>query len=589
MAAFDPENPSDLKSLCRSIEASHYKLRGRREQRITHLKQFVGKYYGEDGAPDKVPINLIELGITVFQQFIAPRNPQGWVESVHRDLAPGAADLELALNHEVERVRIADSLEMAGLESLFCLGTAKVGIVTAQSPAEPDGYQCDPGKLFVDPVLFEDLILDMTAKRRDHMQYVGDEFVTPYEWVMDNRDFPKELRDKLTKRGEEGLESNKETDSNQLSTGNSATIDQFRDTIRLRQVFLPGYNLILLMAKDIEDKPLQIIEWKGPEQGPYHFLGHGMVPGNLIPPAPVPYWYDLHDITNRLYNKAARQAERQKTLVGVPGHAKDDGQRVLEHSDGDMIYLENPGDIKEFSTGGVDQRNLAMVIWGKQMQDFLAGNISSLGGLAAQTKTVGQDKLLVENASGRPKRMAEEMITFTGEILRDCAWWMWHDPLSEFHLIKQVDGADYGIPVTWSPESRMGDFFDYNIKVNPYSMTSRSPSERGSALMQYVQEMLIPTIPMRQQQGQSVDWEAIDKAMAKYLHLPELKSFSIYAAGEAYPEREPPGMPKNTTRTNIRENRPAPTQNGSEQVLMRSLMSGMDSQGSEVDGMMRTA
>jgi len=582
---FDPEDPVKIANLLDSVEWSQKRLQKRREQRLDHLKQYVGHHYGEEGAPDNVPVNMIELGVNIFQRAVAAHAPKAMIESNYPELLPAAADMELALNQEASRIRIKDSFNTCAREALFCMGLMEVGITTKDTPPDGEGYLYDPGHVFADPILFEDSILDMTSKFWDQQSYLGHEFSVNFEWAKDNDQFDSKARAALTNSSEYiGLSEDVRSES--LSQGSRATMDEFEETIRLRQLFLPRQQLVMLFSATGSRLPLSIIQWEGPERGPYHRLSFGDVQGNLVPLAPVPVWIDLHDMVNRLANKAGRQAERQKTITGVRGSAEDDGNRVLEAKDGQMIKLDDPDSVREFKFGGANQETLGMVEWSKKVLETMGGNWPSLAGLGASSRTVGQDKLINEGASARLSDMQQTMVQFQSDVMKDLAFWMWNDPISEYHLNKPIQGTKYSVPIVWSPETRVGKFTDYLFKVNPYSGLPVSPEQEASEFLQLLTNFVLPAMPYMQQQGIGLNWEDIFKTIAKYQNKPELLRALVFTQGEQQPKPQLPPKQASTTRNYVRENRPGASYSGQQDVMIRQLFGGQ-SQQSEEDAMAR--
>ena len=79
--------------------------------------------------------------------------------------------------------------------------------------------------------------------------------------------------------------------------------------------------------------------------GPYAFLYYAKPTNSAMPVAPVMDMIDLHMSANKLWRKADRQAQRQK-YVGVVGTTgEDDGRRVVQASDGQMIRLDDPNQV----------------------------------------------------------------------------------------------------------------------------------------------------------------------------------------------------------------------------------------------------
>jgi hypothetical protein len=592
MNYFDSENPAHIKQLHSSVNWSIEQMKDRREQRLLHYAQYVGHLYsGENVADDAVPINMIELGINILQRFLTSHSPQVDIGSDYHSFLPAASDLTLACNQEANRIDLADTFNTWTIEALFCMGILEVGITTKDTPPDGEGNLYDPGHVFVDPILFDRAILDMCAARKDQMYFMGHDYTVPIEWARNNPSFEKSVREAITAPNPEEQDDDIAVEGLSHSLWSMETL---MPMITLRQLWFPNEKMIMQFVVGQEETsssnmPLQRVDWEGPERGPYHFLEFGKVPGNLIPNAPVPQWAPMHDQLNSLWNKITDQGERQKTLLLIRGAAAADGNRVVNANDGDAIYSEDPKGCVEMTTGGANPQTFALAMQCKEILDWFMGNISSLGGLAAQSETYGQDKLIAQSASGKPQNLQEITLDCERKVFEDLAFWLYNDPISEYHLVKTIAGTNESIEFPWGPEDRaMGDLTKYNFRVDSYSRPNRSPSEKANTFMQYLQLFMSGEQGM-QQQGMGLDWEYIVKSLSRFSNMPEVRRMIRYIQGEAYPERaavEKPGMAPNTTRTNVRVNRAAPTMQGKNAALISTLM-GAGAQPSEQANMLR--
>ena len=111
---------------------------------------------------------------------------------------------------------------------------------------------------------------------------------------------------------------------------------------------------------------------------------------------------------------------------------------------------------------------------GKDLFSYITGNMDSLGGLAPSTQTIGQDKMLAKSASERLADMQERVVKATTGVIRDLAWYLWHDDSVELPLTKPIT-QKIQRDFTWDKFSRDGELFDYNIDITPYSLQSKSP------------------------------------------------------------------------------------------------------------------
>ena len=581
----DTSNPGELKRLREAMHWSEEKLSRFRHEHKDLLKQYVGSHYGTGGSPDKVPINLIELGVNIFQRQIASQAPQGLVTTVHKQLKPVGYQLQLALNYTIRKMQLENALNTAGIEALFMMGVLKIGLANDYSIGGDDGTLADPGDLFVEPVLFEDFIVDMSAKRWEKVAYMGNRYRVSVDWVKNNPAFDEETRNKVVPDEVGGSPKIRPVQTDTLSKGQDLYREEFQKSVDLIDLWLPGeQKVITVVSGDDSLPPLAEVVWQGPRHGPYHILSFEQVPGNLIPLSPVSLWKDLHEITNRLTNKLVRQAENQKTIIGVPGSAKEDGERVVNAGDMEAILMDAGGTIQEHKFNGADPSTMATAIWAKDIFSYMAGNLDAIGGLSTQSDTLGQDQLLRQSASQRVQDMQQRMARFTRNVISDLSWYIWNDPLISVPIQMPIGKTGLVVDDVFDVTKKNGDFFAFNFDVEPYSMQQRTPSERLASVMQFSQSVLFPMLPMLMQSGIGVDFEKFFKLFSEYMNLPELADLLIFSNGENVqgpgPSQPPTGKPGFTTRKTIRENRSGASRQGKDMAMMSEMM-GLGQQSSE--------
>ena len=369
--------------------------------------------------------------------------------------------------------------------------------------------------------------------------------------------------------------------------------------MKLLDLFLKNQILILQCTTSDEDlndpigKVINVIEWKGPENGPYRKLGFSEVEGNTMPDAPAMHWMDLHTLANKLFRKLGRQAVDQKTVTAIRPGGKKDGNTVIEASDGDMVGVDDPRNVAELKTGGIQGETLAFVLMIKDLFGYLGGNLDMLGGLGPQSETLGQDQLLSASASMRIQKMQKEVTTFTTGVLYDLMWYLWYDPNpKQKDVVKKAPGFEsIAITVPFNPEDREGDYLQYNIKLEPYSMQHQSPESKLQGIRTILLEMIQPLLPMMQEQGVTLNVEKLFKIVAKLSNISELSDIIEYA--EPSLNDQPVGSSSNapkqaafTRRENIRINRPGATDKGKSAVLQQALL-GKTSQKSETASLLR--
>lgn len=568
--------------LLESVSYSRLRMQPFREQRMASVRAFVGSNYGEMGSSDKIPLNLMQMAVNIYRRQVAARAPQALIVSRDPNLAATASTFELSLNWLIKEIDLESSIARWVTDAMFSVGIMKVGIAPGNA-AEIDGFTHDSGLPFADVVDFDDFVFDMNAKAWDLCQYVGNRYTLPYEAAMDLKIFGDEQLTPtiMTDYNEQGDERVKI-----LQTGGAWNPQRtYKDLVELWDLWLPYDNLMVTVqcvdnSGIASGKVVRVVEWDGPEYGPFHILSFGDVPGNIMPLPPAQAMLDLHDAANRVFRKIVRQADRQKTVTLVQSGAEEDGRRLIEANDGDTIRVDNPQASREARYGGPDNASIAFLIQLKDLFVYLGGNLDALGGLGRQANTVGQESLIQRSANMLIADMQDRTTTAVKKVMESLADYMWHDPITVPKVIKKVANTDFSIPVEFSQDMREGDFLDYMIEIAPYSMQSRTPSERMQTLSQMMTNFVIPMAPQLQQRGVGVNMEEFMKIMGQYSNLPELERIL-----EKIPQQEQQQMQENaggsserplqspvTSRTTVRENVSGATRAGADQESMRMLM-----------------
>lgn len=590
----NPLNDRQVSRLRKSITASRQKLAPFRQHRLDFIRQYVGFRYAEKGcgSEEKVPINLLSLAVRIYQRHLSARAPTVLVGTPHMELKPSASLFELAINHLIRQIRLGSVLRNAVLDAIMSMGIVKIGLaMTGQ--VNIDGTLHHTGEPFADVVNLDDWVHDCSAKSYEQAEYAGNRYKIPLDLAKESEFFNKAARDKLTATeqnamSDPGGENDKAEDISKGKSGYWRDEDDWSEKVELWDIFLPREQLIVTMPCD-EGPVLKVAEWQGLEAGPFRILSFGEVPGNQMPKSPVQDLFEIHDLTNRVFRKVARQAERQKTWYAAGPGAESDGQRTVDANDGEVLRMDNPKNIQEVRHGGADPASLAFSI---QLQDIfsrMAGNLDTLGGLSPQADTAAQEKLLAGSASKLVSDMQDRTMDFTHDVIADLGWYLWYDPLIDLPLIKRV--ADREIPVRFNESEKRGDFLDYNITIQPYSMQERSPTARMQTIMQVFQNFIAPFAGMMQQQGIGVNFDGLLRIIAGYSDMDELEEILTFMAQpQGVPKPGPVGeMPNKspvTNRTYTRVSRVGATQGGKNSALIQTLMGG-NPQEKEMAGLSR--
>ena len=584
---------NEYKQIRESIDYSRRKLQPFREQRMHALRSYVGFHYSDSGSGDKIPVNLLEMAVSIYKRQLAAQTPRVLVTSKIEQLKPTALSFEIVLNKLLEEIDFGQTLQNWVTDALFSVGILKIGICPDDSKkAKLQGWMRDPGSVFAETVDLDDFVIDMSARKWDQAQYIGNRYSLLYDQVKDSDMFGDQTKNitpqTIPSTNEQGDERTQTLsagfDRSQASAG--------QRTVELWDIWMPFQGKYITFQADDEgsireDMILRETEWDGPEQGPYQMLSFGDVPGNVMPLSPIANLIDLHDLANRMFRKMGRQAERQKTLTVVQGGADEDGQRVVRANDGDTIRSDRPEATREVKYGGVDSPSLAFLIQIKDMFSYFGGNLDVMGGLAKGADTLGQERLLKQSSAMKVVDMQERTTKAVKQAIKTMAYWVYNDPVSEYPIEKTVEGTDVSIETSFPPELRKADIVDYELDIAPYSMQDRSPAERVQTMMQVMSEVVLPMSPMLAQYGMQPDLEKFMHYLSKYSNTPELDDILGLMTDEdkkmamEMSQGETKQSPV-TTRNYVRENRSGATQKGKDDVMSRILMGG-NVQQSEMD------
>lgn len=75
------------------------------------------------------------------------------------------------------------------------------------------------------------------------------------------------------------------------------------------------------------------------------------------------------------------------------------------------------------------------------MMSYIAGNLDVLGGLSAQSDTLGQDRILNQSANQRINDMQSRVYSFTTKVIEALGWYVWNDPTLERNLEKNTNAG----------------------------------------------------------------------------------------------------------------------------------------------------
>jgi hypothetical protein len=563
------KNPLSAKQMSRlhtAIEWSEKALEFPRRKRLEAIKHFVGYHYAPGGLESRNIVPILALIIQVYTRILSPTAPRALITTRRPELKPVAANFDIAVNQIPDEIGLAETLRKMVEEALFYMGIVKVGLAKTGS-----ALGADYGKPFVDLVTGDDYFWDMSAKSYDAIAYEGNTYWGDYEDVLNASWLNPAEKDELKPDDFSTIGPAGENRAEGVSV--NGTADQYRDRIWLRDTYLHKEGVLITSCVKSK-KVLNVVKWEGPAGGPYIKLKYIDVPGNLMPLAPVALWIDLHEVQNKLFRKLSSQAESQKSVLGFQG-GDDEGVNALKNAkDGDGIKY-NGADPKVLGTTGVDAKTLAFYLQCKQLSSYFASNLDTLGGLAIQSETLGQDKMLGEAAGAQMRDMVDRTYKVVREIFYALSFYEWNDPLTNRTLDKVIPGTDLTIPVAWNQASKKGDINLYDLGVDIYSMQDNSPGTRLQKLSLIMQQFITPLEGQIQAAGGQVDVQEIFKQVARYADFAEVADLVRFVEKSDTPgqAQSPAGMPSSTRREYVRTGKPGMSVQGADATLAQQLLS----------------
>jgi len=584
---FNPKNEKQVSRLRESLSVSRRRLEPFRRRHKRSVEQYVGLHYADDGAEAPVPVNLMELALNIYERHLAARPPQVAVYTKNGKFRPAGLKLESVANRSLKDFSVHQSIRRCVRSALLSMGIAKVGTkVTGEY--EEGGFSFASTAPYVEQVLLDDWVHDMTARSMNEVDYCGNRYRASLEEVKADKSFNRKLTEKLQQH--EFDEFNEEGDEriHTISQGYGGAEGEFIPKTELWEIWLPHDKLLVTLSDQEGTGVLRTVEWEGPDNrlGPFHPLWFSEVDGQSMPLSPAMLWTELHDTVNGLYRKMVRQARRGKIIGVTRGDDTEDAERIRRTSDGEIVAVDNPDAVQEKALGGIDQRSFGFMVHTKDLFSWMAGNLEALGGLGPQSDTASQDAMLLQSSSRRISALQDAVTAWTQRILSDFCFWLWEDPLQSYSTHYEVPGL--GVlenPLT--PQIRdTHKIYEHEVSIQPYSMQFQTPSMRLSAINSIVTGIILPSMPLMQQQGLGLDMKALLKIMSKYSDLPELEELVTdlgsggmgmdpgEMSGEETPSTQQPRQAATTHRVNERVSRSGGTREGSDRALVASLMGG---------------
>jgi hypothetical protein len=514
--------------LCRAVELGFQRMQSMREARYKFLAQYVGPFYsrnkGAEGSDERKasPINLMYNAVTTLVPNLAFNDPRVRIATQVMPYRGYAGTFELATNHLIQKIRLRDTLRKVITDALFTAGFVKTGLAVSGQTLNLEGKYCHIGEPFADRVDPDDMVIDPMARDWHEQQFVGNRFRVHKQelielGIYDERQVQK-LRSRYQAGGVNKEASSLSGDRNVLQTFNG-DVAEYVDLVEL---YLPKEQLIVTLPFGpgyTDEDVLRVVEYEGPEHGPFHMLGFAYVPDNVLPVAPASIWYYLQVLGNRVARKIGRQAERMKTVLAYDGSAVEDAKEISEADDGETVRVDNIDGIKEVNFGGTTENAYSYLSWVETEFSKMAGNIDLISGAQSDENTLGQTEILQNNGQVRLQDMQNLTYQFTAEVTHDLAFMLHTDPLIDMMLVKRVGGVDQ--QARYTPEMREGDFLDYTYSIIPYSMARTDPEKKVRRIMEFISTGIPAIAQAYQLLGPMLNIENIINLVAREVGIDE--------------------------------------------------------------------
>ena len=581
-----------IKRLHDQIAMAEKEMETFREQNKQRQALYSGHGYGTNAEEVDTPLNVYNLALRIYQRRLISGDPLVNIRSRSPKMRTEAYELSLACEQLFREINLKDTLKEVVHQGLESVGIVKVA-VTPGGMHEAKGFLHDAEQPFCDPVLLENFAYDTNAKRWEQIDWCGDRYRLPLDDLLNNPMWDQAvvatMDTKESRQDEDLRQSPGEESVQRMGVRDSAFRDDLRQYVTVWDIWLPREGLLITIP-DGKGQPLRVVEWEGPENGPYHLLCFDPIPGNIMPVSPGGHLESLAKLLNRAIRKLGNQLDRQKTnptITPAAANAGDD-KTIKDCQDGDVLQLMDPKNTGEIRSGGIDQQSYAFTQGLISLFSWLGGNLDSLGGLASNADTASQQEMELSGANGLMDELSDKFMGFLQRVTPDLAWYIYSDPVGTRKLVKRLEGTDWEVPVNWGPERRTRDFFEFEFEVDPFSIHVKTPDQRLRMIMDLIpRAMQIAQAKMLfAQVGDELDTEAMWRLITRYTGLTELSEL-IRSSGQPItaapgtdrmPSANTPGMPHEYIRRNVSSGG-GPTEGPGQQALAAMMSPSNGQQG----------
>ncbi len=583
-----------ITDLCDSIRASRKVLEPFRRSRLEAVRKYAGDQWSFETSYVRRPINFISLYLQIISRNLISHDPRALLTVHDKQYKSVVSAMQDWVNPELVAMGFADEMQRVVVDALYSIGIMKVALASP-SESEMSGWNLPAGQPYACRIDLDDFVFDPHARDLREVSWIGHRSRVPLDSLKDSKLYEAAKRKFVQPNHDKQFN---ETGDERISMlGRQYVSNDFIEAYQycdVWEIYLPRERMILCllsedggtpMAIDFKgkDAPFYQKDWVGPDKGPYHILNlMPPVSGNPMPKGPIQDIIDMDEALNGLTQKLIDQAARQKELLAYSGMADSDAARIKDAPDGEVIRVDNVDKVKPMGFGGPSPINqqFSLALW--EMLNKISGNLELTGGLAAQSRTASQDKMLNANSSRSVQDMQQVTIKYSADVTKSLCWFWHHHPQKTMTSYHPIPGLQNPIKRKVTPAQRQQVPFEaIGVELDPYSFQYQTPQDRMAFVNQTVSQIITPLMPLLQQQGVYFDVAKYLEMIGDYGNSPDLKDI-INIGGAPAPQgpqdqgqdqgQDQPPMPGNTTRTYNRVNQSEATNQGQSKAMQQTLL-----------------
>ena len=539
----------------KAMEHSYRRIAPFRALNAGLIEEYSGSSYSVGRVRRQILLNLINQLVVAYTMTLAANRPRVLVTTRNSSMDQFAPVYQEAINRLIEEIHLEDVLRQAVLEAFFCIGIVKTHVADSVEVEIENGFWMDPGQPYASNILLDDWVYDTSATTWHKVQFAADCYRIPYDSLKSDI-FDQKVASELSPTTKYNTNDSDNRVEN-ISKGYETDWDEVEPQVDVMDVWIPRDRKIYTFPMDpgrrfaMKWDPLAVIDQDDPEIGPYHILGFHSVPGNIMPASPASHLSEMARLINNVMRKqGARARNLKEIMIYTPAGGKD-AQSVQRTSDGGSAEVGAIDEVGTYRFGGVD--SASQMFLGELIQYFdrMGGNLTAMLGLGAQAETAAQEKLIHGAVSQTEAQMMARTLDFSSKVIRDLGWMLWRDVMKTIPGQIPIDGAEgYFLDATWTPDYREGNFSDYDLQVDVYSMSYQSPGQRVQMINDLITNIYAKILPLLQQQGGTIDVRELTEIYADLLNLPRLKKAIQFAFQPAMDEAA--SSPNSTSREYVR-------------------------------------